>query len=29
VFGTLALAVAFAILLDFVKIPILRRLNIA
>jgi H+-transporting ATPase len=29
VFGTLALAVAFAVLLDFVKIPILRRLNIA
>jgi H+-transporting ATPase len=29
VFGTLALAVAFAVLLDFVKIPILRRLSIA
>jgi H+-transporting ATPase len=27
--GTLALAVAFAVLLDFVKIPILRRLDIA
>jgi H+-transporting ATPase len=29
VFGTLALAVVFAFLLDFVKIPILRRLDIA
>jgi H+-transporting ATPase len=29
VLGTLALAVALAVLLDFVKIPILRRLNIA
>jgi H+-transporting ATPase len=29
VFGTLALAVTFAVSLDFVKIPILRHLNIA
>jgi H+-transporting ATPase len=27
--GTLALAIAFAVLLDFVKVPILRRLDIA
>lgn len=29
VLGTLAMAAAFAVLLDFVKIPVLRRLNIA